>query len=143
MLGAATGGVRSHWRCYVRKDALINFAKSTEKHLSLFFDKVAGLRPVYYYLPMLISKTVFPSLMLIKTFSNLLKNVNFVIEKSISHLTTETKFEPLLASRPKRLFSCLKSKTLYVCLFSPFSSPRSLWKLGNSKRKSILRPSNS
>ena len=88
---------------------------------------------------MLISKTLFPSLVLIKTFSNLLKNVNFVIEKSISHLTTETKFEPLLASRPKRLFSCLKSKTLYICLFSPFSSPRSLWNIGEFEAKKYFK----
>ena len=88
---------------------------------------------------MLISKTLFPSLVLIKTFSNLLKNVNFVIEKSISHLTTETKFEPLLVSRPKRLFSCLKSKTLYICLFSPFSSPRSLWNIGEFEAKKYFK----
>ena len=37
----------SHRRCSVRKGVLINFAKFTGKHLcqSLFFNKVAGLRP--------------------------------------------------------------------------------------------------
>ena len=37
----------SHWRCFIRKGVLRIFAKFTEKHLrqSLFFDKVAGLRP--------------------------------------------------------------------------------------------------
>ena len=37
----------SHRRCSVRKGVLRNFAKFTEKHLyqSLFFNKVAGLRP--------------------------------------------------------------------------------------------------
>ena len=40
--------VRSiHRRCFVRKGVLRNFVKSTGKHLcqSLFFNKVAGLRP--------------------------------------------------------------------------------------------------
>ena len=34
----------SHWRCFVRKGVLRNFAKFTGKHLwqSLFFNKVAG-----------------------------------------------------------------------------------------------------
>ena len=38
---------RSHRRCSVRKGDLRNFAKFTGKHLrqSLFFNKVAGLRP--------------------------------------------------------------------------------------------------
>ena len=38
----------SHWRCSVKKGVLKNFAKFTGKHLcqSLFFNKVAGLRPV-------------------------------------------------------------------------------------------------
>ena len=38
----------SHWRCSVKKGVLTNFAKFTGKHLcqSLFFNKVAGLRPV-------------------------------------------------------------------------------------------------
>ena len=37
----------SHLRCSVKKAFLTNFAKFTEKHLcqSLFFNKVAGLRP--------------------------------------------------------------------------------------------------
>ena len=37
----------SHRRCSVRKDVLKNFAKFTGKHLcqSLFFNRVAGLRP--------------------------------------------------------------------------------------------------
>ena len=37
----------SHLRCSVRKDVLRNFAKFTGKYLcqSLFFNKVAGLRP--------------------------------------------------------------------------------------------------
>ena len=37
----------SHRRCSVRKGVLRNFAKFTGKHLcqSLFFNKVAGLRP--------------------------------------------------------------------------------------------------
>ena len=37
----------SHWMCSVRKGVLRNFAKFTGKHLcqSLFFNKVAGLRP--------------------------------------------------------------------------------------------------
>ena len=37
----------SHQRCFSRKYFLRNFAKFTEKHLrqSLFFSKVAGLRP--------------------------------------------------------------------------------------------------
>ena len=37
----------SHWKCSVRKDVLINFAKFTGKPLrhSLFFNKVAGLTP--------------------------------------------------------------------------------------------------
>ena len=37
----------SHWRCSVKKGVLRNFAKFTGKHLcqSLFFNKVAGLRP--------------------------------------------------------------------------------------------------
>ena len=37
----------SHRRCYLRKGFLRNFAKFTGKHLcqSLFFNKVAGLRP--------------------------------------------------------------------------------------------------
>ena len=37
----------SHQRCSVRKDVLRNFPKFTGKHLcqSLFFNKVAGLRP--------------------------------------------------------------------------------------------------
>ena len=37
----------SHQRCSVRKGVLRNFAKFTGKHLcqSLFFNKVAGLRP--------------------------------------------------------------------------------------------------
>ena len=37
----------SHWVCSVKKGVLRNFAKFTGKHLcqSLFFDKVAGLRP--------------------------------------------------------------------------------------------------
>ena len=37
----------SHRRCSVEKDVLRNFAKFTRKRLcqSLFFDKVAGLRP--------------------------------------------------------------------------------------------------
>ena len=37
----------SHRRCSVRKDVLRNFLKLTGKHLhqSLFFNKVAGLRP--------------------------------------------------------------------------------------------------
>ena len=36
---------RSHWRCFVRKNVLRNFAKFTEKHLcqTLFFNKVAGI----------------------------------------------------------------------------------------------------
>ena len=33
----------SHQRCSVRKGILTNFAKFTEKHLNLFFNKVAGL----------------------------------------------------------------------------------------------------
>ena len=39
--------IGSHWRCSVRKGVLRNFGKFTGKHLcqSLFFDKVAGLRP--------------------------------------------------------------------------------------------------
>ena len=38
----------SHQRCSVRKGLLRNFTKFTGKHLcqSLFFNKVAGLRPV-------------------------------------------------------------------------------------------------
>ena len=34
----------SHWKCYVRKGVLRNFAKFTGKHQcqSLFFNKVAG-----------------------------------------------------------------------------------------------------
>ena len=43
------GGYRSsHRSCSVRKGVLKNFAKFTGKHLcqSLFFNKVAGLRPV-------------------------------------------------------------------------------------------------
>ena len=38
---------RSHRRCSVRKVVLRNFGKFTGKHLcqSLFFNKVAGLRP--------------------------------------------------------------------------------------------------
>ena len=38
----------SHRRCSVRKSVLRNFAKFTGKHLcqGLFFNKVAGLRPV-------------------------------------------------------------------------------------------------
>ena len=37
----------SHWRCSLRKGVLRNSAKFTGKHLcqSLFFNKVAGLRP--------------------------------------------------------------------------------------------------
>ena len=37
----------SHRRCSVRKGVLRNFAKFTGKHLcqSLYFNKVAGLRP--------------------------------------------------------------------------------------------------
>ena len=37
----------SHWQCFVKKDALRNFARFTGKHLcqSLFFNKVVGLRP--------------------------------------------------------------------------------------------------
>ena len=37
----------SHRRCSVRKDVLTNFAKFTGKHLrlSLFFNKVSGLKP--------------------------------------------------------------------------------------------------
>ena len=37
----------NHRRCSVRKGALRSFAKFTGKHLrqSLFFNKVAGLRP--------------------------------------------------------------------------------------------------
>ena len=40
----------SHRRCSVTKDVLRNFAKFTGKHLSqsLFFDKVAGLRPASF-----------------------------------------------------------------------------------------------
>ena len=40
----------SHRRCSVRKGVLRNFAKFTGKHLcqSLFFDKVAGLRYLFY-----------------------------------------------------------------------------------------------
>ena len=38
----------SHQRCFIRKGVLKNFAKFTPKHLclSLFFNKVAGLRHV-------------------------------------------------------------------------------------------------
>ena len=38
----------SHRRCSVKKGVLRNFAKFTGKHLCqrLFFDKVAGLRPL-------------------------------------------------------------------------------------------------
>ena len=32
------------WSCSVKKDVARNFAKITGKHLSLFFNKVAGLR---------------------------------------------------------------------------------------------------
>ena len=35
----------SYWRCSVRKYVLRNFSKFTGKHQSLFFNKVAGLRP--------------------------------------------------------------------------------------------------
>ena len=37
----------SHWRCSVKKGVLRTFVKFTGKHLcqSLFFNKVAGLRP--------------------------------------------------------------------------------------------------
>ena len=37
----------SHQRCSIKKGVLRNFAKFTGKHLcqSLFFNKVAGLRP--------------------------------------------------------------------------------------------------
>ena len=37
----------SHQKCSMKKGVLRNFAKFTEKHLchSLFFNKVAGLRP--------------------------------------------------------------------------------------------------
>ena len=37
----------SHWRCSIKKGILRNFTKFTGKHLckSLFFNKVAGLRP--------------------------------------------------------------------------------------------------
>ena len=37
----------SHQRCSMKKGVLRNFAKITGKHLcqSLFFDRVAGLRP--------------------------------------------------------------------------------------------------
>ena len=40
-------GRNSHRRCSVRKGVLTNFAKFTGKHLcqSLYFNKVAGLRP--------------------------------------------------------------------------------------------------
>ena len=40
----------SHQRCSVKKGVLRNFAKFTGKHLcqSLFFNKVAGLRPKAY-----------------------------------------------------------------------------------------------
>ena len=40
----------SHQRCSVKKDVLRNFTKFTGKHLhqSLFFNKVAGLRPEAY-----------------------------------------------------------------------------------------------
>ena len=38
----------SHWRCSIKKGVLRNFAKSTGKHLcqTLFFNKIAGLRPL-------------------------------------------------------------------------------------------------
>ena len=35
----------SYWRISIRKDVLRNFLKFTGKHQSLFFNKVAGLRP--------------------------------------------------------------------------------------------------
>ena len=37
----------SHWKCFIRKGVLRNFAKFTGKHLSqsVFFNKVARLRP--------------------------------------------------------------------------------------------------
>ena len=40
----------SHWRCYVRKGVLRDFAKFTVKNLfqSLFFNKVAGLNLQLY-----------------------------------------------------------------------------------------------
>ena len=40
---------RSHQRCSIKKDVLTNFTKFTGKHLcqSLFFNKVAGLRPAF------------------------------------------------------------------------------------------------
>ena len=39
--------ISSHWRCSIKKGILKNFAKFIGKHLcqSLFFNKVAGLRP--------------------------------------------------------------------------------------------------
>ena len=41
----------SHQRCSMQKDVLRNFTKSTGKHLcqSLFFNKVAGLRPANWH----------------------------------------------------------------------------------------------
>ena len=45
-----TGSRSSYRRCSVKKYVLRNFAKFTRKHLcqSLFFNKVAGLRPVTF-----------------------------------------------------------------------------------------------
>ena len=47
MYSFSVKGRSSHRRCSVRKGVLRNFAKFTGKHLcqSLFFNKVAGLRP--------------------------------------------------------------------------------------------------
>ena len=48
LLQTVIGGKRSsHQRCSMKKGILRNFAKFTGKHLcqSLFFNKVAGLRP--------------------------------------------------------------------------------------------------
>ena len=46
-LGMEVAYRSSHQRCSVRKGVLRNFTKFTGKHLrqSLFFNKVAGLRP--------------------------------------------------------------------------------------------------
>ena len=43
----------SHRRCSVKKGVLRNFAKLTVKHLCqrLFFNKVTGLRPDYFFCP--------------------------------------------------------------------------------------------
>ena len=81
----------SHWRCSVKKGVLRNFAKFTGKHLSqsLFFNKVAGLRPakketlaqVFSCEFCEISKNTFSTEHLRTTASEILEEHNILVTK--------------------------------------------------------------